>query len=48
MIMNNISVINHENTEVVFYFKNNSYQFQGSKIAVANEIVAVISSSLSK
>lgn len=48
MIMNNINVINHENTEVVFYFKNNSYQFQGSKIAVANEIVAVISSSLSK
>lgn len=48
IIMNNISVINQENTQVDFYFKNNSYQFKGSKIEVANEIVGVISSKLKK
>lgn len=48
IIMNNISVMNREDTEVEFYFKSNSYQFKGSKIEVANEIVKIISSSLVK
>ncbi|MBE4704028.1 bifunctional phosphopantothenoylcysteine decarboxylase/phosphopantothenate--cysteine ligase CoaBC [Spiroplasma platyhelix] len=48
IVMNNISVMNQEQTEVEFYFKNNSYQFKGSKIEVAKEIVQILSKNLVK
>lgn len=46
MVMNNINVMQQDETEVKFYLKNNSYQFKGSKIEVAKKIVTVISSDL--
>lgn len=42
MIMNHLNVMNQDQTAVEFYFKNESYQFKGSKIEVAKEIVQVL------
>lgn len=48
MIMNHLSVMNQDQTAVEFYFKNESYQFKGSKIEVAKEIVQVVAKQLTK
>lgn len=42
IIMNNINTMNQDQTELTFYFKNQIYQFQGSKIKVAQEIVDIL------
>lgn len=43
IIMNNINVMNKDETEVEFCFKDKNYQIKGSKIEVAQEIVKIIS-----
>lgn len=48
MIMNHLSVMNQDETAVKFYFKNESYQFKGSKIEVAKEIMQVVVEQLAK
>jgi len=46
IIMNNISTMNQDKTEIKFYFKDKSYKFNGSKIEVAKAIINVISQNL--
>lgn len=46
MIINDIETMQKDETKVKFYFKDNNYQFHGSKILVAQEIVQVIANNL--
>lgn len=44
--INNINVMTSDETEITFYFKDNSYHLVGSKVEVAKQIVDIISKNI--